>query len=59
LQLTGIAALQASLTDSSHNFYMLKEDLVSSLPEAVKLRLKLVKSHGTFSLFHARSVDRR
>jgi 4-amino-4-deoxy-L-arabinose transferase-like glycosyltransferase len=59
LQLTGIAALQDSLTNSSHNFYVLKEDLVSSLPEAVKLRLELVNHYGTFALFHARSVDRK
>jgi len=58
LALTGIAALQASLTDSSHDFYVLKEDLVSSLPEALKLRLELVNNYGTFALFHARSVDR-
>jgi putative flippase GtrA len=59
LQLTGITALQDSLANSSHDFYVLKKNLVSSLPEAVKLRLELVKSHGTFALFHARGVDRR
>jgi hypothetical protein len=59
LQLTGIAALQASLTNSSHDFYALKADLASNLPEAVKLRLDPVNSYGTFALFHARSVDRR
>jgi 4-amino-4-deoxy-L-arabinose transferase-like glycosyltransferase len=59
LQLTGIAALQDSLTDSSHDFYVLKKDLLSSLPEAVESRFEPVKSHGTFALFHARSVDRR
>jgi 4-amino-4-deoxy-L-arabinose transferase-like glycosyltransferase/putative flippase GtrA len=59
LQLTGIVALQDSLTNSSHDFYVLKKDLASSLPEAVKSRLELVKSHGTFALFHADGVDKR
>jgi hypothetical protein len=59
LQLTGITALQDSLTDSSHDFYVLEKDVVGSLPEAVKLRLEPVESYGAFSLFHAGGVDRR
>lgn len=59
LQLTGIAALQDSLTDSSHDFYALEEAWVSSLPEDVKLRLERVNKYGSFALFHARNVDRR
>ena len=59
LQLTDITALQDSLTDSSHDFFVLKEDLASRLPEAVKSRLERVHNYGTFALFHARSVDRR
>ncbi len=59
LQLTGITALQDSLTDSNHDFYVLEKDAVSSLPEAVKLRLEPVKNYGAFSLFHANGVDGR
>ncbi|MFA6051001.1 MAG: GtrA family protein [Methylobacter sp.] len=59
LQLAGVTALQDSLTDSNHDFYVLEKDAVSSLPEAVKLRLEPVKSYGTFSLFHASGVDGR
>jgi hypothetical protein len=59
LQLTGITALQDSLTDSSHDFYVLEKDVVGSLPEAVKLRLEPVKNYGAFTLFHANGVDER
>lgn len=59
LQLAGIAELQDSLTDSSHNFYVFKEELVSSLPESVKLRLEPVKSYRGFELFHANGVERK
>ncbi|MDD5412514.1 MAG: phospholipid carrier-dependent glycosyltransferase [Methylobacter sp.] len=59
LLLTEIAALQDSLTDPSHDFYVLKKDLVSSLPEAVKLRLEPVKSYRGFELFHDSGVERR
>jgi len=54
LQLSEIVALQDSLTDSSHDFYVIKKDLAGSLPEAVKLRLELVKSYRAFGLFHAK-----
>ncbi len=57
LQLANITALQARLTDSSRDFYVLKKDMVSNLPDDVKLRLELVNNYGTFALFHARSID--
>ena len=55
IDLETIDALQASLTESNHDFYAVKSELVNSLPEAVKLRLDLVKSFRQFSLFHAHS----
>ncbi len=58
LQLTDFATLQDGLTDSSHNFYVLKKDLAGSLPEAVKLRLELIDNFGSFALFHARRAPR-
>lgn len=59
LQVTDISALQDSLADSSHDFYVLKKELVSSLPEAVRLRLEPVRSYRAFELFHARGIDRK
>ena len=55
-QLDSIAALQDSLK-TSHDFYVFKNDKLSSLPEAVKLRLELVKNYGVFALFHADAGD--
>jgi len=57
LPLSDITLLQDRLTDSSHDFYVFKKDVVSNLPDDVKLRLELVNNYGTFALFHARSVD--
>lgn len=57
LQVAGIPALQARLAASSHDFYIFKNDVWSSLPEAVKLRLEWVKNYGKFALFHADGGD--
>ena len=59
VQLTGISELQNSLTASNHDFYVIKEDAVSSLPEAIKIRLEPVKSYQLFTLFHAHSGDKQ
>jgi len=59
VQLTGIEALQASLTDSNRHFYVFKKDLFSHLPNAVKLHFALVKSYGSFTLFHATGGETR
>ncbi|HEY8034189.1 MAG TPA: phospholipid carrier-dependent glycosyltransferase [Methylobacter sp.] len=59
LEVGDIAALQNSITNSSHDFYVVKQEVLSSLPEAVKLRLELVKNYKRVSLFHAGDVDRK
>jgi 4-amino-4-deoxy-L-arabinose transferase-like glycosyltransferase/putative flippase GtrA len=51
--------LQASLTESNHDFYAIKKDLVNSLPETIKLRLDLVKNFRQFSLFHAHALYKK
>jgi putative flippase GtrA len=59
LQVADIDALQTDLATSSRDFYVFKDDALSSLPEAVKLRLDLVKSYGRFALFHADGGGRK
>ena len=56
---TGAAEFQAGLTDAGHDFYVIKDEQMSSLPEAVKQRLEPVKHYRLFTLFHARSLDTR
>jgi len=56
LEITTLAALQERLSDANHDFYVLKKDIVSGLPETVKSRLKPVKSYGSFTLLHADSI---
>ncbi len=57
VQLTGIAELQASLTETNHDFYVIKNEAMSTLPEAVKLRLESVKHYLLFTLYHARRLN--
>jgi putative flippase GtrA len=59
LQMSGLVALQESFAYPNHDFYVFKNDTLGSLPEAVRLRLELVKSYGRFALFHANGSDRR
>ena len=59
VQLTGIPELQAALTETNHDFYVVKDEVMVSLPEAAKLRLEPVKRYHLFTLFHARSLDGR
>ena len=53
LHLAAISDLQVRLDDSNHDFYVIKKNLVQSLPETVKTKLKLIDDFGTFELFHA------
>jgi putative flippase GtrA len=59
VQLTGIPELQASLTETNHDFYVVKDEVMVSLPEAAKLRLEPVKHYRLFTLYHARSLNGR
>ena len=59
VQLTGIPELQASLTETNHDFYVVKDEVMVSLPEAAKLRLEPVKHYRLYTLYHARILDGR
>jgi hypothetical protein len=51
--LVGAYDFIARLDDSNHDFYVIKKNVVQSLPETVKTKLKLIDDFGTFELFHA------
>jgi 4-amino-4-deoxy-L-arabinose transferase-like glycosyltransferase len=55
LELSGVEALKNSLDSSGHHFYVIRNEVVDTLSESVKVRLEPVKSYGQFMLFHARA----
>ena len=58
IDLDTIESFHARLTQSNHDFYAIKSELIDSLPEDIKLRLDPVKSFRQFSLFHAHPVEK-
>jgi len=55
LLVTGIAELQASLTSTHHDFYVIKDEQMSTLPQALQQRLSPVKHYLLFTLFQAQT----
>ena len=58
IDLDTIESFHARLTQSNHDFYAIKSELIDSLPEDIKLRLDPVKSFRQFSLFHAHPLEK-
>jgi 4-amino-4-deoxy-L-arabinose transferase-like glycosyltransferase len=52
---TGITKLQASLADTHHNFYVIKNDQLLTIPEELKQRLNPVKHYLLFTLYQAQT----
>jgi hypothetical protein len=52
---TGVAELQASLTDTHHDFYVIKDEQMNTLPVALQQRLNPVKHYLLFTLFQAQT----
>ena len=53
LELAGPEVLQSRLSNSTHDFYVLRAKIAEGLPETVKAQLEPVKSYGMYILFHA------
>ncbi len=52
---TGITELQASLADTHHDFYVIKDELMVTIPEELKQRLNPVKHYLLFTLYQAQT----
>ncbi len=52
---TGITELQASLTEAHHDFYVIKDEQMGTLPEELKQRLNPVKHYLLFTLYQAQT----
>ena len=52
---TGIAELQASLTSTHHDFYVIKDEQMNTLPQALQQRLSPVKHYLLFTLYQAQT----
>ncbi len=52
VELSGTEALLNSLASSGHDFYVLSESVVHTLPETAKARLAPVKTYGIHTLYH-------
>jgi hypothetical protein len=55
---TDMSQLQASLASPEHNFYVVRKESVSVLPETVKSRLEPIKDYGAYALFHDNGDER-
>ncbi len=52
---TGITELQASLTSTHHDFYVIKDEQMNTLPQALQQRLSPVKHYLLFTLYQAQT----
>ena len=52
---TGIAELQASLTETHHDFYVIKDEQMVTVPEELKQRLSPIKHYLLFTLYQAQT----
>ena len=52
---TGITELQASLRSTHHDFYVIKDEQMNTLPQALQQRLSPVKHYLLFTLYQAQT----
>jgi len=52
---TGITELQASLAETHHDFYVIKDEQMVTIPEELKQRLNPVKHYRLFTLYQAQA----
>jgi len=54
-----ISTLQDNVNKSNHDFYAIRNDWITRLPEDVKMRFILVKRFKKFSLFQTGGINRK
>jgi len=52
---TGTSELQASLLEAHHDFYVIKDEQMVTVPEELKQRLNPVKHYLLFTLYQAQT----
>jgi hypothetical protein len=52
---TGIAELQARLTETNHDFYVIDNEQMNAVPEELQRRLSPIKHYLLFTLFQAQT----
>lgn len=52
---TGIPELQANLTEAHHDFYVIKDEQLVTIPEELKQRLSPIKHYLLFTLYQAQT----